>query len=413
MNNIQQTPASMPDAQRVAEELAKAKSADDFFGKDGIFAKLFAKTIEQMLAAEMTQHLGYDKYSKDGYNTGNSRNGTYRRKVRTSQGDTELEVPRDRNGDFEPQVIKKYQTTTSELENKVIGMYSKGMTTRDISDNLYDMYGVETSPALISEMTNKIMPLVEEWRARPLDEVYPIIYFDCIHIKLRRDSKVDSTAVYIALGVDIDGKKDVLGHWVGEGGESSNFWLSVFTDLQNRGVKDVLITCVDGLKGFSEAISSVYPKAIVQKCIIHQIRNSLKYVSWGDKKEFVKDLKSIYRASTKEDAELGLLQLDEKWSSKYKIAVKSWQDNWEELSEYFQFTDGIRRLIYTTNAIEGYNRMLRKSIKTKSVFPTVDSILKIMYLITRNVEKKWTMSVQNWNLILSQLAIRFEGRLML
>lgn len=410
MNDTKMHPA-MPNAETVLQELAKAKSAEDFFGKDGIFAKLFAKTLEQMLEAEVTEHLGYDKYSKNGYNTGNSRNGKYRRKLRSSQGETEIEVPRDRRSEFEPKILHKYQTSTSELEDKIVSMYAKGMTTRDITDTLYETYGMEVSASLISRITEKVMPLVEEWQARPLEDIYPIIFLDCIHVKLRRDGRIQNTAVYIALAVNTDGKKEVLGHWVGDGGEGSNFWLSVITDLQNRGVKDVLIACVDGLKGFKEAINSVFPDAIVQKCIIHQIRNSLKYVSWKDKKEFVTDLKRVYQASTKEEAETGLLQLDEKWSAKYKIAVKSWQDNWEDLSQYFQFTYGIRRLIYTTNILEGYNRMIRKVTKTRSNFPTEESILKIMYLATRDIERKWTMSLQNWTLILSQLAIRFEGRL--
>jgi len=410
MNDTKMHPA-MPNAETVLQELAKAKSAEDFFGKDGIFAKLFAKTLEQMLEAEVTEHLGYDKYSKNGYNTGNSRNGKYRRKLRSSQGETEIEVPRDRRSEFEPKILHKYQTSTSELEDKIVSMYAKGMTTRDITDTLYETYGMEVSASLISRITEKVMPLVEEWQARPLEDIYPIIFLDCIHVKLRRDGRIQNTAVYIALAVNTDGKKEVLGHWVGDGGEGSNFWLSVITDLQNRGVKDVLIACVDGLKGFKEAINSVFPDAIVQKCIIHQIRNSLKYVSWKDKKEFMTDLKRVYQASTKEEAETGLLQLDEKWSAKYKIAVKSWQDNWEDLSQYFQFTYGIRRLIYTTNILEGYNRMIRKVTKTRSNFPTEESILKIMYLATRDIERKWTMSLQNWTLILSQLAIRFEGRL--
>lgn len=401
----------MPDADRVAKELAKAQSADDFFGKDVIFAKLFAETLEQMLEAEVTDHLGYEKYSKSGYNTGNSRNGSYKRKVRSSQGETEVRIPRDRKGEYNPKILPKYHNSTSELEDKIISMYARGVTTRDIAANFDEMYGIDVSPSLISKITEKVMPLVEEWQSRPLDSVYPILYLDCIHVKLRRDGRMQNTAVYIALAINTEGRKEVLGHWVGDGAEGSNFWLSVITDLQNRGTDDILIACVDGLKGFKEAINSVYPDAIVQKCVIHQIRNTLKYVSWKDKKKFMTDLKEVYRANTKEEAESNLLKLDEKWSSKYKIAVKSWQDNWEDLAQYFEFTPQIRRLIYTTNLLEGYNRQIRKVTKNRSNFPTEDSILKLMYLAVRNIEKKWTMSIQHWALILSQLAIRFEGRL--
>ena len=402
---------SMPDAEKVARELAKAKNADDFFGKDGIFANLFSKTLEQMLEAEVTDHLGYEKHSKSGYNTGNSRNGSYKRKVRSSQGEAEIEVPRDRKGDYDPKILSKYQTSTSELEDKIISMYARGLSTRDITANLEEMYGMDVSPSLISKITEKVMPMVEEWQSRPLDNIYPILYLDCIHIKLRRDGRMQNTAVYIALAINTEGRKEVLGHWVGDGTEGSNFWLSVITDLQNRGVDDVLIACVDGLKGFKEAINSVFPDTIVQKCVIHQIRNTLKYVSWKDKKEFMGDLKEVYQASTKEGAETNLLSLDEKWSDKYKIAVKSWQDNWEDLSQYFEFTPQIRRLIYTTNILEGYNRQIRKVTKTRSNFPTEESVLKLMYLAARNIEKKWTMTIQHWALILSQLAIKFEGRL--
>lgn len=401
----------MPDPEKVVEELSKAKSAEDFFGKDGIFSKLFARTIEQMLEAEVSEHLGYEKHSPKGYNSGNSRNGSYKRKLKTSLGEAEIEVPRDRNGEYKPQILRKYETTTSELEDRIVSMYAKGMTARDIQASLEDAYGMEISPSLVSKITDKILPLMEEWQNRHLDSVYAVVYLDCIHVKLRRDGKMQNTAIYIALGIDLEGRKQVLGHWVGDGGEGSNFWLKVITDLNNRGVKDILIACVDGLKGFKEAIHSVYPETIVQRCVIHQIRYSLKFVSWKDKKAFMGDLREVYQAATKEEAELNLEILSENWSSKYHIAVKSWQDSWEDLSQYFQFTEGIRKLIYTTNLLEGYNRMLRKVTKTRANFPTSESALKLMYLATRDIERKWTMSIQNWNLILSQLAIRFEGRL--
>lgn len=402
---------AMPDPELVAKELGKAKSAEDFFGKDGIFSKLFSDTIETMLEAEMEDHLGYSRHSKEGYNSGNSRNGKYNRKLRTSQGDTQITVPRDRNGEYDSKVLENMNSATGELEEKVIAMYARGMSTRDISTNLEETFGVSVSADYISKATAKVIPLMEEWQSRPLDAVYPVLYLDCIHVKLRRDGKMQNTAIYIALAIDTEGKKQVLGHWAGDGGEGANFWLSVVSDLKNRGVEDILIVCVDGLKGFKEAIASVFDQAVVQRCIIHQIRYTLKFVSWKDKKQFMKDLKQVYKAVSKEQAEAKLVELSENWSDKYAVAVKSWEDNWEELSTYFQFTEEIRKLIYTTNLLEGYNRQIRKVAKTKANFPSSESILKLMYLATQNIEKKWTMPIKNWALILSQLAIRFEGRL--
>ena len=290
-------------------------------------------------------------------------------------------------------------------------MYGNGTTVADISDSVRDMYGIELSKDMVSNITDKILPLVEEWRTRPLDEIYTIAYLDCIHIKLKRDGKVLNTAVYVCLGVDIEGRKDVLGHWIGEGGEGANFWLSVVSDLQNRGVKDILIACIDGLAGFKDAINAVFPKTIVQRCIIHQIRSSLKYVNWKDRKEFVTDLRTVYQAATKEEAELNFEKVFEKWKSSYSIALKGWRDNWEDLTQYFDYTHAIRKLIYTTNAVEGYHRMLRKVTKSKSVFPTENSVFKMFYLATRNVMRKWTMPIPDWGRLLSQLSIRFEGRL--
>jgi transposase-like protein len=401
----------MPAAEKVAEELGKAKSINDFYGKDGIFAKLFSKTIEQMLQAEMDEHLGYQKHSSKGWNSGNSRNGSYSRKIKSSAGTDDIEVPRDRNGTFKSVLLGEYGIVSNEIEDKVLIMYARGMTTGDISASLADIYGIETSDTLISQITDKILPLVEEWQSRPLDSLYVMIYLDCIHVKLRRDGKVQNTAVYTVLAVDKEGKKDILGHWVGDGGEGSNYWLNVITDIKNRGVQDVLICSVDGLKGFDDAIHSVFPDCIVQQCIIHQIRNSLKYVSWKDRKEFVRDLKLVYKATTKEEAEVNLGKLTKKWSGKYQLSIKSWQDNWENLSQFFQFTPEIRRLIYTTNIIEGYYRQIRKVTKNKGVFPTEISIRKMFYLATRDIMRKWTKPISNWPKIMNQLAIKFEGRL--
>ena len=293
----------LPSAEKVQEELAKAESMDDFFGKDGIFAKLFANTMEQMLDAELSDHLGYERYEAKGRNSGNNRNGHYSKKVRSSSGDVEVQVPRDRNGSFEPKIVPKYGSNTNELEEKILGLYARGVSTRDIQDTLNELYGVDVSPSLISKVTDKVWESVEAWQNRPLAAIYPIIYLDAIHIKLRRDGKVQNTAVHVVLGVDLEGHRDVLGHWVAEGEEGANFWLSVITDLQNRGVQDIFIASVDGLTEFSDAIHSVFPKTQIQRCIIHQIRNSLKYVASKDRKAFVKDLKTIYKAPNRETAE--------------------------------------------------------------------------------------------------------------
>jgi transposase-like protein len=400
----------MPSAEEVQAELAKVQSMDDFFGKEGVFAKLFAETMEQMLEAEMIEHLGYEPYEVKGRNSGNNRNGRYSKKIRTSTGETTVQVPRDRNGEFEPKIIAKYAGNTNELEEKILAMYAKGMSTRDIAEMLEDVYGVDVSASTISAITEKVWPLVEAWQSRPLASIYPIIYLDAIHIKLRREGKVVNTAVYNALGVDLEGRRDILGHWVGDGAEGANFWLSVLTDLQSRGVEDIFIACIDGLGGFSEAITSLFPQAQVQRCIIHQIRNSLRYVPWKDRKAFVADLKRIYRAATREEAEMNLLQLGEKWSSKYAIAVRSWENNWEELATFFAYSTEIRRLIYTTNSVEAYNRQLRKVTKNKATFPTPEAARKLFYLATQRITRKWVNPIRNWPQILNQLAIRFEGR---
>ena len=408
----------VPSAEKVQEELSKAESMDDFFGKDGIFAKLFANTMEQMLEAEMSDHLGYDRYEAQGRNTGNNRNGHYDRKLRTSNGDVEIQVPRDRNGTFEPEILPRYGKNTNELEEKILGFYARGVSTRDIQDSLHEMYGVDVSHSLISQVTNKVWEQVEEWQNRPLEEIYPVIFLDAIHVKMRRDGKVSNTTVHIVLGVTLDGYRDVLGHWVADGEEGANFWLSVLSDLQNRGVKDIFIASVDGLTGFKEAIQSVFPtpsrcpsgKTLVQRCIIHQVRNSLRYVSHKDRKAFVRDLKIIYRSPNRETADANLAKLSEQWGSKYASAVRSWENNWEELSTFLDFPAEIRRMIYTTNNIEGYNRQLRKVIKNKASFPTVQSVRKILYLANVHITKKWTLPIFHWSVILNQLAIRFEDR---
>jgi putative transposase len=402
----------MPGAEEVQRELASAKSMDDFFGRDGIFARLFASTIEQMLEAELSEHLGYEPYESKGRNSGNNRNGKYTKKVRSSEGETTIQVPRDRNGEFEPQLVRKHLANTNELEDKIIGMYAKGMTVRDIQETLQELYGVDVSPSTLSAITDKVWELVESWQSRPLANLYPIIYLDAIHIKMRREGKVENTAVYVVLGVDLEGHRDVLGHWVGNGSESANFWLSVITDLQSRGVKDILIACMDGLTGFKEAVLAVFPKTDIQRCIIHQIRNSLKYISWRDKKAFIVDLKAIYQAPTREAAEGSLRKLHEIWNSQYAVSVRSWENNWEDLATFFDYPADIRRMIYTTNTVEGYNRQLRKVTKSRGSFPTVEAVRKLLFLANRDIVKNWTNLMADWSAILNQLVIRFENRVL-
>jgi len=371
---------------------------------------LFADTLEQMLEAELTAHLGYPRHAPEGRNSGNSRNGKRPRTLRTSTGDTTIQMPRDRNSTFQSPLLDAYQTSTNELEDKIIGLYAKGMSARDIQATLHEAYGVEVSPATISTVTDKVWSLVEGWQNRALAAVYPIVYLDAIHLKLRRDGKVQNTAVYILLGVDLDGQRDVLGHGVGDGAEGANFWLSVVSDLQARGVQDIFIACIDGLTGFKDAIQAVFPRTQIQRCLIHQVRQSLTYVSWKDRKAFTTDLKTIYQAPTREAAEMKLLELAERWSERYPMAVRSWESNWEDLATMFEYPGEIRRLIYTTNSIEGYNRQLRKVTKTKGAFPTDDAVRKLLFLANRDITRKWTAPMPNWARIRNQLASRFAGR---
>jgi len=399
---------NLPSVEQVQSELGRAESIDDFFGREGIFARLFARTMEEMLEGELSAHLGYEKYAAQGRNSGNSRNGKRTTQLQTSAGEQTIEVPRDRNSEFQSSLLSTRRS--NELEEKITALYARGTSTRDIGETLADIYGVEVSAATISTITDKIWPLVEEWQSRPLQPLYTIVYLDALHIKLRRNGKIKNVAVYIVLAVDTEGHKDVLGQWVGDGGEGANFWLNVLTDLESRGVEDMLIACVDGLKGFSEAIESVFPQTLVQRCIIHQIRHSLRYVTWADRKEFVADLKTIYQASTREVGDTNLLKVAEKWSRKYPAAIRSWENNWTELSTFFDYPKEIRRLIYTTNTVEGYNRQLRKVTKNKALFPTAKSVRKLLYLAHQNIARKWTKPIVNWAKIRNQLAIRFEGR---
>ena len=371
--------------------------------------RLFAGTIEQMLEAEMDEHLGYEKNSAMGNNTGNSRNGYGKKRIISDYGECEIAVPRDRNGEFAPRVLAKRQTRTDEIERKIQTMYAKGMSQRDIEDTIREIYGAEVSQGMISKITDKIMPEVNEWQNRPLEKIYPVIYFDGIVFNTRKDNRIINKCVYSVLGINLEGQKDILGTWLSEN-ESASFYASICADLKNRGVSDIFIACHDNLTGLSEAIHSIFPKTKNQLCIIHQVRNSCKFVPYKDRKAVCADLKKIYGAVNLEDAEYAKEEFREKWDRKYPNILKSWDKNWAELTSFFEFPNEIRRIIYTTNAVEGYHRMVRKFTKTKSIFPTDDSIRKTIYLSTKEIAKKWTMPVRDWGLAYAQFAIFFEDR---
>ena len=384
------------------------KSFDDL--KD-VFKLMVGEMLENGLEGELDDELGYTKYDYRNKDSENSRNGYSKKTLKTSFGETEIKVPRDRDGEFEPQLVKKNQTTlTGDIEEKILSMYAKGMTTRDIETHIQDIYGLECSDSTISRITDKILPVVREWQSRPLEEVYAIVFMDAIHFHVRSEGQIVKKAVYIAIGINMDGLKEVLGMWVGEN-ESAKFWLSVMNGLKNRGLQDILIACVDGLTGFPAAIEAVYPKTEIQQCIIHQIRNTTKFVSYKDIKALMADLKKVYAAIDEQTALAELENFDEKWGNKYpKIAI-SWRDNWANLSTYFKYPQEVRTLIYTTNAIEGFNRQLRKVTKNKGVFPTDDSLLKMLYLAMMDITKKWTGKRREWGQIHSQLEIFFADRL--
>ena len=376
-------------------------------GKDGVLAPLVKELVEAALEAEIESHIADEVLQ----GKRNRRNGYNRKTVKSSSGEFELATPRDREGSFEPQIVKKHQTTISdEIEEKILSMYALGMSYRDISKHIEEIYQISISTATINSITDKIISKVKEWQARPLERVYPFIFLDAIHYKIKDNGKYVNKAVYTILGINIQGKKEILGLYLSES-EGANFWLQILSDLNNRGVKDILIASVDGLKGFPEAINSIYPNTEVQLCVIHQIRNSLKYVASKNQKEFMKDLKKVYQAVSKEQAETELDRLEEKWGDKYPIVIKSWRNKWDNLSHYFKYPEPIRKVIYTTNIIESVHRQFRKLTKTKGAFPNENSLLKLLYMGIQNAEKKWTMPIRNWNLTLSQLAIFFEGRL--
>ncbi|AOF15294.1 transposase [Yersinia enterocolitica] len=384
--------------------LKALQSGQALTGKDGILTPLIKQLTEAALAAELDSHLAQDLEA-------NRKNGFGKKTIKAPTGRFELTTPRDRNGTFEPQLVKKRQTTLSdEIERKIIRMFALGMSYKDISQEIEDLYAFSVSSATISAVTDKVIPELKQWQQRPLEAVYPFVWLDAIHYKIRENGRYQSKAVYTVLALNLEGKKEILGLYLSEN-EGANFWLSVLTDLQNRGVNDILIACVDGLTGFPEAINSIYPDTEVQLCVIHQIRNSIKYVASKHHKAFMADLKPVYRAVSKEAAETALDELEEKWGQQYPVVLQSWRRKWENLSHYFRYPATIRKVIYTTNAIESVHRQFRKLTKTKGAFPNENSLLKLLYLGLMNAQEKWTIPIQSWNLTLSQLAIYFEGRL--
>lgn len=370
---------------------------------------MFKDALQEILEAELDDDLGYAKNDTDNKDTENRRNGHSKKTVRSEYGEMELDIPRDREGEFEPAIVKKHQKNVAGIEEQIIALYAKGVTTREIQDHLNQLYGVEVSPTMISNVTNRLMPLIKEWQGRPLQSVYAIVFLDAIHYKVRQEGHIVNKAAYMCVGVDLDGNKDVLGMWIGEH-ETSKFWLVVLNELKNRGVNDILIISVDNLNGFSEAIGACFPEAEIQKCIVHQIRNSIKYVSYKDVKKITSALKPIYTAATEDAALEELNRFEKAWGGRYPLIVASWRNNWSELATFFKYPTEIRKLIYTTNMIESYHRQLRKVTKGKSIFPNDESLLKMLYLATQDILRKWTGRIQNWGQILLQLSIFFPDK---
>ncbi|MDR3716711.1 MAG: IS256 family transposase [Puia sp.] len=388
--------------------LEQLRSGKSLFGKDGAFAPLLKDILEAAMEGELEGHL--DEEERAG---GNRKNGKTSKKLKTADGTIDLETPRDRAASFEPQIVKKRETILAEsLEPRIIGMYGHGMSLRDIAAHIKDTYDTDISAATLSAITDKVIPLVKEWQNRPLEPLYCIVWLDAMYYKVKDEGKIVNRCVYNVLGINTEGRKDLLGMYVSES-EGANFWLGVLSNLQQRGVEDILIACIDNLKGFSEAIASIYPKTEVQSCVVHQIRNSIKYVASKDQKPFMADLKPVYQAASKDEAERQLQELEAKWGKKYPVVIDSWHRNWEKLSTYFKYSPAIRKLIYTTNTIEGFHRQIRKVTKTKGAFTSDMALLKLIYLATLNIQKKWTQPLQNWSLTVSQLSIIFGSRLKL
>ncbi|MEZ9313348.1 IS256 family transposase [Vibrio sp. 10N.286.49.F3] len=389
-----------------AKEAAKGiKTPDDLTEFSQMLKKI---TVEAALNAEMEEHLGYEKHKPS--KSQNSRNGKSTKRVKTEDGEFELDTPRDRLGSFDPKLVKKHQTRFTSMDDKILWLYAQGMSTRDIVNAFDEWYGAEISPSLVSRVTNAVMEEIVEWQSRPLDAIYPIVYLDCIVVKIRQDKRVINKSIFLALGINTDGQKELMGMWIAEN-EGAKFWLSVLTELNQRGVEDILIACVDGLKGFPDAINTVFPQTHIQLCIVHMVRNSLKYVSWKDYKAVTADLKRVYRSATEDEALLELERFGEVWDSQYPQISKSWRNHWQNLNTLFNYPEDIRRAIYTTNAIESLNSVIRKALKKRKIFPNDEAATKMVYLAIKDASKKWTMPIQNWRQAMSRFIIEFEERL--
>ena len=390
--------------------LADYKKPEDLIGENGLLKQLTKRLVERALQAEMAQHLGHAKGGIVANAAGNTRNGKSKKTLKGEFGELPLEIPRDRHGSFEPQIIPKHQTRWDGFDEKILSLYARGMTVREIQSHLEEMYGAEVSPTLISSVTEAVMEDAKAWQNRPLDALYPIVYLDCIHVKVRDGGVVRTKAVYLALGINMSGEKEILGLWIAQT-EGAKFWLQVVTELKNRGVQDIFIACVDGLKGFPEAIEVVYPQTAVQLCIVHMVRNSLNYVSWKLRKVVAADLRSIYTSATEQEAHRRLQEFEDRWGTDYPTIVKSWRSNWARITPFFEYPPEIRKIIYTTNAIESVNMSLRKITKNRGSFPSDDALLKLFYLALNNISKKWTMPIRDWKAALTRFTIQFEDRL--
>ena len=405
MTTLKSLPAGLIDSL-----LADYKKPEDLIGEHGLLKQLTKALIERALQAEMAEHLGHDKHETVNNATGNTRNGKSRKTLKGEFGELPIEIPRDREGSFEPLIISKHQTRWAGFDDKILSLYARGMTTREIQQHLTEMYGAEVSPTLISTVTDGVMDEVKQWQSRPLDAVYPVIYLDCIHAKVRDAGSVRTKAIYLAIGINMEGHKEILGLWIAQT-EGAKFWLSVVTELKNRGVQDIFIACVDGLKGFPEAIETVYPHAIVQLCIVHMVRNSLNYVGWNKRKEVAADLRSIYSAATIDEAEHALADFEDKWNNAYPPIARSWRNNWQRIIPFFDYPPEIRRIIYTTNAIESVNMSLRKVSKSRGSFPNDEAVIKLFYLALSNIAKKWSMPLRDWKPALNRFTIQFNERM--
>jgi transposase-like protein len=400
-----------PTQKSLLDELFKdfRGNAKELLGEHGLLKRITQRALESALEGELTDHLGYSLHESAGRNSGNSRNGKSRKTLQSTAGELAIQVPRDRNGSFEPQLVRKRQRRLEGLDDKIIALYARGLSTREIGAELTELYGAEISPTLISNVTDSVLEEVQAWQARPLDTVYPILYFDCLFVKSRQEGRLRNKAIYLALGINLHGEKELLGLWMAET-EGAKFWLSVFNELKTRGVDDCFIACVDGLKGLPEAIETVYPRTQVQLCIVHQVRNSLKYVTWKDRKAVAASLRTIYTAPTEAAASAALVAFTEQWGAQYSAIAPAWQKNWARLTPFFDYPPAIRKVVYTTNAIESLNYSLRKVIKGRGAFPHDDAIRKLLYLGLRNVAKKWTMPIRDWKTALNQFIILYGDR---